>query len=185
MRRAFPDPGKPRTSDALGGIVSSEVDSPSLGGLEGSVNLVQECSFSATLKPPLPIGAGPIGTRMYYEVASGEIRGDRLRGTVVGGGEWALIGPDGFLRVDVRAQFSTHDGAFIYVQYVGLLELNEAVQGAIERGEPTDFGDQYFFTNPRMETGDERYAWVNTTFFIGEGRMLPNPGVEYRVWRPA
>ena len=49
----------------------------------------------------------------------------------------------------------------------------------------TDFGDQYFFTNPRMETGDPRYAWVNTTFFIGEGRILPGLGVEYRVWRPA
>jgi Protein of unknown function (DUF3237) len=35
------------------------------------------------------------------------------------------------------------------------------------------------------ETGDPRYAWVNTTFFIGEGRVLPGLGVEYRVWRPA
>ena len=51
--------------------------------------------------------------------------------------------------------------------------------------EGTDFGEQYFFTNPRIETGDERYAWVNTTFFIGEGHILPGLGVEYRVWRPA
>ena len=35
------------------------------------MKLVQECSFTAMLKPPLPIGAGPIGTRMYYEVAAG------------------------------------------------------------------------------------------------------------------
>ncbi len=149
------------------------------------MNLVQECSFTAKLKPPLPIGAGPIGTRMYYEVASGEIHGERLRGTLLGGGEWALIGPDGFLRVDVRLQFSTHDGAYVYVQYAGLLELNETVQGALAQGAGTDFGDQYFFTNPRMESGDERYAWVNTTFFIGEGRILPELGVEYRIWRPA
>lgn len=31
----------------------------------------------------------------------------------------------------------------------------------------------------------ERYAWVNPTFFVGEGRVLPGLGVEYRVWRPA
>jgi hypothetical protein len=31
----------------------------------------------------------------------------------------------------------------------------------------------------------ERYAWVNTTFFIGEGRILPGVAVEYRVSRPA
>jgi hypothetical protein len=28
-------------------------------------------------------------------------------------------------------------------------------------GDPlANFGEQYFFTNPRMETGDERYSWV-------------------------
>jgi hypothetical protein len=149
------------------------------------MKLVQECSFTAMLKPPVPIGAGPIGTRMYYDVIAGEVTGERLRGKVLGGGEWALIGPDGFLRIDVRLQIETHDGACLYVQYVGLLGLNEAVQRALETGGGTDYGDQYFFTNPRIETGDPRYAWVNTTFFVGEGRVLPGLGVAYRVWRPA
>lgn len=149
------------------------------------MDLVQEFTLTATLKPPLPIGEGPIGTRMYYDVTGGEIVGDRLRGTVLGGGEWALIGPDGFLRVDVRLQAETHDGAHLYIQYVGLLGLNEAVQGALASGGGTDFSEQYFYTNPRVETGDERYGWLNTTFFVGEGRILPDLGVEYRVWRPA
>ena len=149
------------------------------------MNLVQEFTMKATLAQPLPIGAGPIGTRMYYDATGGEITGDRLRGKVLGGGEWALIGPDGFLRVDVRLQAETHDGAFLYMQYTGLLEANEAVQGALANGTGTEFSDQYFYTNPRIETGDERYAWLNTTFFIGEGRILPDLGVEYRVWRPA
>jgi len=148
------------------------------------MKFVEEFSFSARLKPPVPVGAGPIGTRMYYEVADGNVTGERLRGKVLGGGEWALIGPDGYLRVDVRLQVETHDGAFLYVQYTGLLEMNKAVQEATSTGRGTQFGDQYFFTNPRMETGDARYAWVNTTFFVGEGRMLAGSGVEYRVWRP-
>jgi len=149
------------------------------------MNFVHEFSLSAMLKPPLPIGSGPMGARMYYEVASGEVVGERLRGTLRGGGEWALIGPDGYLRVDVRLQVETHDAAFLYIRYRGLLELNEAVRGAMASGAGTDYGDQYFFTNPRIETGDERYAWLNTTFFIGEGRILPGLGVEYRVSRPA
>lgn len=149
------------------------------------MKLVQECTFTASLEPPLPIGPGPIGMRVYYGVSGGEITGDRLRGKVLGGGEWALIGPDGFLRVDVRAQIETHDGALIYAQYFGLLEMNGAVQQALTTGAGTDYADQRFHTNPRMETGDPRYAWVNTTFFIGEGRLRPGPGVEYRIWRPA
>jgi hypothetical protein len=149
------------------------------------MDLVHEFTFRATLKPPLPVGAGPIGTRMYYELNGGEVVGDRLRGTVLGGGEWALIGPDGYLRVDVRAQVETHDGAFLYVQYVGLLEMNATVQNAIEKQIGTEFTDQHFYTNPIFETGDARYSWLNTTFFIGEGRISPGLAVEYRVWRPA
>ena len=122
---------------------------------------------------------------MYYELNGGEVVGDRLRGAVRGGGEWALIGPDGYLRVDVRAQVETHDGAFLYVQYVGLLEMNATVQNAIEKQIGTEFTDQHFYTNPRFETGDARYSWLNTTFFIGEGRIFPGLAVEYRVWRPA
>lgn len=149
------------------------------------MELVHEFTFRAGLKPPLPIGAGPIGTRMYYEIDGGEVVGERMNGVIRGGGEWALIGPDGFLRVDVRAQIETSDGAFVYVQYFGLLEMNAAVMGAIENGTGTEFTDQYFFTNPRIETGDPRYSWLNTTFFVGEGRVLPGLGIEYRVYRPA
>ena len=50
------------------------------------MNLVQEFTFTGTLNPPLPIGAGPIGTRMYYEVTGGEITGDRLNGNVLASG---------------------------------------------------------------------------------------------------
>lgn len=149
------------------------------------MDLVHEFTFTALLNAPLPIGPGPIGTRMYYEIIGGEVTGDRLRGKVLGGGEWALIGPDGFLRVDVRLQIETHDQAHLYVQYLGLLEMNDNVQKALETGTATDFTDQYFHTNPRIETGDPRYAWLNTTHFIGQGRILPNPGVQYKVWRPA
>ena len=42
---------------------------------------------------------------------------------------------------------------------------------------------RYFRTSPRMETGDARYAWVNTSLFVGEGRVIEGLGVEYRVAR--
>ena len=47
------------------------------------MDLVREFTFNALLKPPLPIGPGPIGTRMYYEVTGGEMVGDRFRPTPV------------------------------------------------------------------------------------------------------
>jgi hypothetical protein len=84
----------------------------------------------------------------------------------------------------VRATFKTHDGAAIYVQYHGIVEVTEdmaAILGGANKS--VDYGDQYFFTNPRLETGDQRYQWVNQTQFLAEGRLVPGPAVEYRVYR--
>lgn len=149
------------------------------------MDLAYEFTYRAQLKAPVDVGAGPLGHRQVFEVTGGEVEGERLAGSILsGGGEWFLVGPDGFGRIDVRIQLETTDGAHIYTQYTGLLELNEAVMGFISgSSEETDFGDQYFRTSPRLESGDPRYAWVNQTVFVAEGRGCPGYGVEYRVYR--
>ncbi|HYF28703.1 MAG TPA: DUF3237 domain-containing protein, partial [Baekduia sp.] len=93
------------------------------------MDLEHEFTYTAMLKPPVEIGPGPLGTRMFFEAIDGPVTGERLRGTVLtGGGDWALLGPDGFVRLDVRAQMRTDDGAAVYLRYDGLLEFNDAVQ---------------------------------------------------------
>lgn len=146
-----------------------------------------EFTYRAQLKPPVSVGPGPFGEREVFEVTEGTFEGERLNGRILsGGGEWFLVGPDGYGRIDVRIQLQTVDGASIYVQYFGLLELNEAVQEFIGgQREETQFGDQYFRIAPRLETGDSRYAWVNQTVFVAEGRGIAGFGVEYRVFRVA
>jgi Protein of unknown function (DUF3237) len=136
------------------------------------------------------VGAGPFGQRLVVPVPGGELVGERLKGSFVGSaGDWLIVGADGFARLDVRATLETVDGALIYFQYFGLLEMTPGVTAVLGGGDtPTDFGDQYFFTNPRLETGDERYAWVNRTFFVGQGRLTPGssgPRVEYKLFRLA
>jgi hypothetical protein len=151
---------------------------------EGGLRLEPAFGFTALLKPPLQLGSGPYGQRAFFEVTGGEVSGERLSGRVLGGGgDWPLIGADGYARLDVRAQIETADGATIYVSYPGILEFNEKVQTALGSGQGTDWGDQYFRTAPRLETGDERYAWVNQSMFLAEGRVIPGPGVAYQVYR--
>lgn len=148
------------------------------------MDLVHEMTYHAMLRPPLAVGDGPFGARMFFDVIEGKVEGPRIRGKFVGaGGDWLLMGGDGFGRLDVRAQVETDDGAFIYLQYFGLLEMNEKLQTAMGGAQATDFGDQYFRTTPRFETGDARYAWLNQSLFVGEGRLYPGFGVEYRVFR--
>lgn len=152
--------------------------------------LIEEFEYYADIAAPQEVGAGPFGQRMIVPVPGGELAGDRLKGSFVGSaGDWLLVGGDGFGRLDVRATLETVDGAFIYFQYFGLLEMTPEITAVLGGGDtPTNFGGQYFFTNPRLETGDERYGWVNKTFFVGQGRLTPGPAgprVEYKVYRLA
>ena len=148
------------------------------------MELVEEFTFTARLAPSVPVGAGPLGTRRIREVLGGEVTGARLRGAIgTGGGDWVLIGPDGWGRLDVRLTIHTHDAAHIYVQYFGVIEYTEAALAANAGTRSSEYDEHYFRTAPRLETGDERYAWVNQAIFVGEGRLHPGPVVEYRVFR--
>jgi len=83
--------------------------------------------------------------------------------------------------VRVRGTFETTDGARIYMQYYGVVVINDKVAEALAEGRETQYGDTYFMTQPRFETGDPRYAWLNSTVAVSQGRVLPN-AVEYRVY---
>jgi hypothetical protein len=157
-----------------------------LGTTESAVDvgLDFEFEFHAALKPPVDFGPGPFGTRLFFEAVEGRVTGKRISGRLSsGGGDWCLVGPDGWGRLDVRTQIQTDDGAFILVSYFGVLEMNDSVQQALQSGGETDYADQYFRTAPRLECGDPRYAWVNQSVFVGQGRVYPGLGVEYRVLR--
>lgn len=146
--------------------------------------LVHEFDYNAALQIR-DLGASPVCHRVIATATGGEAAGDRLKGTFVGaGGDWLVVGSDGYGRLDVRITLETVDGASIYFQYNGLVELTPQMTAILGGGAgSTEFGQQYFFTHPRLETSDERYAWVNTTMFLGQGRLVAGPAVEYRVFR--
>lgn len=140
------------------------------------------CEYDATLRAPAVVGEGPFGVRQIFDVTGGEVRGPRLRGRLLpSGGDWILVGRDGVGRLDVRATIETHDGALLYAAYTGVLHLTEAVTAALAGGRTTEWGEAYFFTNPRIETGDARYAWLNGLFLLGQGRVGPGR-VAYRLF---
>lgn len=143
-------------------------------------------TYDAKLKPPLKTG-GPFGPRMIFEVIGGDFRlASGARGKLLtGGADWLVVGSDGWGRLDVRVQVQMEDGAILYVQYYGVIEMNEAVSGALANGKATTFDDQYFCTTPRFETSDPQYAWLQQGVFVGQGRIIEGLGVEYNVFRVA
>ncbi len=131
-------------------------------------------TYHADLKPVVEVGVGPFGSRNIFDVTGGSFEGPKLRGKILpSGGDWLLNGPDGVGRLDVRAH--------IYMQYFGIIIVAGVAAEKLARGEGTDYGDTYFMTQPRFETGDPRYAWLNAVVAVGEGRFGPG-WVEYRVY---
>lgn len=141
-------------------------------------------TFYANLSAVLDVGNGPFGKQMIFEVQGGEFKSDKLNGKIrdASCADWMTISDDGYGHLDVRATFETDDNAIIYAQYSGVIELTEGIMGAVAGDCETNFGEQNFFTNPRMQTGDERYSWVNNIFCVAQGRLLPGK-VEYEVFQ--
>jgi hypothetical protein len=133
-------------------------------------------------QPPDAVGAVPLGQRMISEVTGGRFEGERLRGTLRGpAADWLMLGANGIGHVDVRITLETHDDALIFMQYVGKLVFNAKAGAALAQGKGTEFGDTYFMTQPRFETGSTDYAWLNSVVAVAEGRLVED-GVEYNVF---
>jgi hypothetical protein len=125
-----------------------------------SLDLVPLGTMTATLRAPLTLAKTPVGDRMIFEVESGAITGDRLRGVLKGqsAADWLTVGPDGTGTLDVRAVLETHDGALVFLHYHGRTDLSRGP------GAP-------LYATPRFETGDDRYRWLNPLQAVGKGTM--------------
>ena len=126
------------------------------------IELVPLCEIDIVLADPIFVGDGSQGLRLIYEVASTKVTGERLRGTGVGNAsaDWVLVHGD-VATVDVRCTFQTDDGALVLATYRGRTNL---------AGTPvTEAGAIY--VAPTFETGDERYAWLNSVQAVGKGAL--------------
>ncbi len=140
--------------------------------------------YWAALKAPVMIGPAEYGTRLFAEVREGRVTGPRVTGDVLtGGGDWALTGPDGWTRVDVRGQCRTDDGALLYLNYRGLIEPSPTTAQALRTGGETSYEDQYWRVAIEVETASPEYLWLTQSVLIGRGRFRCGPGVAYQVFR--
>ena len=127
---------------------------------------------------PHRVGDAGRGDRTVVVVTGGTFEGPHLRGSVESvGGDWVVRRSDGVSELDVRALLRTDDGAEIHMSYGGY--NHHQPLGPL--GELAD-GERYFRTQPRFETGDERYQWLNRIVAIGDGRSDAPGTVSYRVY---
>lgn len=107
------------------------------------------------------LGATSAGTRIIQELLEVELTGDRVRGHMIGnsGADWLAIGSDGEVTLDIRVLIETNDGARVYVHLDGRANWAEQLgRGAI-------------YSTARLESGDDRYSWVNQLRLVSKGSV--------------
>jgi hypothetical protein len=122
------------------------------------LELIPLCTAVVDVAPPHSVG----GTRSIGEIRSVRLEGERMRAGLAGAAaaDWMAIN-GAIAAVDVRMTLLTDDGALIYVQYGGRLNLADRANGLNA------------YVAPVFETGDERYAWLNAIQAVGKGKLTP------------
>lgn len=127
------------------------------------------------LAAPIELGDSPRGRRRIIPIIGGTVTGERLSGEILNlGADWQTVLSDGTAELDTRYAMRSHDGASIDIRNFGYRHGPKEVLDALGRGEAVDPSLYYMRTQPRFETGDARYAWLNRIVCIGTGARLAN-----------
>ena len=128
------------------------------------------CTLHVDLDPITEMGPGRAGQRRIIPIVGGKVVGEDLSGKVLNlGADWQTVFANGTAELDTRYALETHDGAIIEVINYGFRHGPPEVLQAIAAGESVSPGQYYMRTHARLETGDPRYDWVNSTLFVGTG----------------
>ena len=126
--------------------------------------------------------AGEIGTgvRRIIPIHGGEVKGpgldgEQIKGKVCGfGADFQIIRPNELIELEAKYAFETDDGATVYVENRGIRFGPVELLQTLKRGEPVDPKLIYFRTQPRFETGHDKYGWLMQHIFIGSAARHPD-----------
>ena len=121
-------------------------------------------TMKVKLGEPVTVGGGPKGSRIVIDVPSVELEGDRIRATLAtnDAADWATFSEDGKLAaLDVRLTLKTDDGAFIYVEYCGRMDVTTGLIAVA----------------PTFQTGSPEYSWLNGVQAVSAGAIDPDSGL--------
>jgi Protein of unknown function (DUF3237) len=129
-----------------------------------SIELVSLGTMVTLLRAP-----HSVGNRLIFELEDGWIEGERVNAKMKGqsSADWLTLSPEGIGTLDVRALCETDDGALVFIQYNGRIDMNSA--------------DAPVYSAPRFDTADERYRWLNAVQAVGKG-TFDGGRLEYELY---
>jgi Protein of unknown function (DUF3237) len=150
------------------------------------VQLVPEMTYTETIHGPWgPTLGSPLGARLCWQVTSATLSGARIEASLVmPGADWIRLGPDGIRRPDQRLTFATDDGTIVMLHYDNaIIRESPPFLAALATGGQTLVEDQYMRMVAQFDTADERYGWLTSSLFVGEGRVAGDHQIEYEIYR--
>src|SRR3954453_14122909 len=117
------------------------------------------------------LGTTSVGRRIIQELKSVELSG-RVEGTMTGkaAADWLTVDADGNVTLDIRVVILTDDGAQVYVHLDGRARW------------PERLGDGPIFSRASLESGGERYQWLNHLPLVSKGAVAPGGGVAHELF---
>lgn len=127
-------------------------------------------SLRVELAEPMELGMGRAGMRRIIPIIGGVAQGPDITGRILNlGADWQTVFADGAAHLDTRYALKTDDGAVIEIVNIGVRHGPPDVIKRLAAGEDVDPSQYYMRTTARLETGENRYDWVNHTLFVCAG----------------
>lgn len=117
------------------------------------------------------LGLTSAGRRIIQELQSVELSG-RVDGMMTGkaAADWLTVDDDGNVTLDIRVVIRTGEGAHVYVHLDGRARW------------PERLGEGPIYSRATLESGDERYQWVNHVPLVSKGAVTPGGGVAHELF---
>lgn len=128
-------------------------------------------SYTGTLQaPPEVIGPVPEGIRANFYITGGDVQGQKIKGCLRhAGADWFTMRTDGIGVLDVRTTIETHDGALIYLNYLGYGDMGVDGYERFARGDlPKKLTLR---TAPQFRTAHPDYLWLQRLTCVGVGEV--------------
>ncbi|KAK2750499.1 hypothetical protein FQN55_002099 [Onygenales sp. PD_40] len=147
---------------------------------QNDIHNVIEAYTTPTFPNPQPMVSGTVKSEATFP--------QQFNGEFIGNGnDYIYVDPDGKrLRLDAHGAIQTGDGATVYLHYTGIVDMTPDLANILEgtsESVVTPFGNSYIHLN--FQTGDEKYAFLETTVWVGAGHFIYEKGqqpiVEYKV----
>jgi hypothetical protein len=137
-------------------------------------------TITALIGPVISAGEIGSGVRRIIPVIGGEVKGPGMEGEGISGkvssfgADFQIIRPNELIELEAKYAVETDDGAIVYVENRGIRFGPVELLQKLKRGEPVDPALIYFRTNPRFETGHDKYRWLMQHIFIGSAARHPD-----------